>query len=373
MYTRELIYQIKRGPKTGTVLILGPQEVGKTSFVKTAFKNHKYVSFKDPDARLFAINDPERFLAFYKNEYGVILDDIEHVPTLLPHIKMSPEFGKKTSYFVLVSSQLLPTSVLATLPEKYSTLTLLPYSLKEMKENSIDVQQSADFYLLKGGYPRQWESDQSAMNHYYKTYVQTFIEREIKPKLLEKNIGIFEKFLTLCASNVGMVLNLDRLAEECGISYATARQWVALLEKHFFVFLLQPHGTRYNKRVTKSPKLYFFDTGLACALLRITTPEIVALHPLRTGLFENFIITDIYKQWSNAGYSPAQLSYWRDQNGRYMVDCLVHTDTHLISVDIKSGETLSSDCFKKLQTWNKISQTQHEHNIIIYAGHLIQA
>ena len=200
----------------------------------------------------------------------------------------------------------------------------------------------------------------------YLEYIQSFIEHEVRTRIHSHNVPVFQKFMQLCAGNVGQLLNLDRLGEECGVSFATARQWLALLEKHFFVFLLPPHSVSFNKRITKTPKLYFFDTGIACALLRISSTELLAIHPLRSSLFENLMIADLYKQFCNNGIEP-KLFFWRDQNGRYEVDCLIDAGGSLIALEIKSGETLSPDAFKKLESWSKISQTSAQ-NYLIYAG-----
>lgn len=360
MQSRDLTYTLKRRSRSPMVIVSGPKEAGKTTLVKNAFKSHKYVSFADADTRLFAANDPERFLSFYRNDLGIILDDIEMAYPLVPYLQT--EFKKQPGYFIVVSSEKIPQEILNTFTGNATFLTLLPCSVKEMEENNI--MRSADEHMVMGGYPESGPAWQAQ-------YIQAFLDLQIKPRLLAKNVPLFEKFMQMCAGQVGLLLNLDMLAEECGISFGTARQWLSLMETYFLVFLLPAHAESFNKRRTKTPKLYFLDTGIASSLLRIASPEILALHPLRSKLFENFMVADLYKQFCNNGLQPA-LSFWRDQNGRYEIDCLIKTESGLAAIDIKSGETLSPDCFKKLLAWNTLSQKSAEQNFIFYAGTKLQ-
>lgn len=374
MHSRDLAFVIKRILKSPTVLISGPRKTGKTAFAKSVFKSHKYVSFADTDTRLFAANDPERFLNFYKNPHGMIIDDVHHFPEIIASLRKYGEGidtevsqnvleRKRVNYFVLISSERLAEELLEQKP-KLSMFTLLPPSLKELLD--MGMEKTVDQQIIEGSYPAVCEN---FLPEYYQTYIHEFVEIDVRLRLLEKNVLPFYKFMQLCASQIGTILNLDIIAEECGISYATARQWLALLEHHFFVFLLPAHTADFQKRITKTPKLYFFDTGIAASLLRIATPDVLALHPLRPALFENLVIADFYKQFCMLGRQPA-LSYWRDQNGRISIDCIIDTGTTLIALDIKSGESLTDDAFKILKSWNKISGSSPTNNIIVYGGAL---
>ncbi len=364
MQSRDLTYILKRTSKLPVVIVSGPKESGKTTLIKTVFKNHKYVSFEDTDTLMFATNDPERFLNFYKNETGIILDEAQKVPAIFSHIQREVGTKKKPGYFILISSEKIPAKDLTVFTDKIGMLTLLPFSIKELTENGISP--SVDTCIINGGHPRLLNENVAPLDVYAPS-LQSFIEREVSAYIHTKNLAAFHKFMQLCAGHTGLLLNLDTIGEECGVSFATARQWLALLEKHFLVFLLPAHTKTFNKRVTKTPKLYFFDTGIACTLLRITNPEILAFHPLRSKLFENFMIADLYKQFCNAGLKPT-LSFWRDQNGRHEVDCLIDTGSSLVALEIKSGETVSVDAFKRLENWVKISQADPSTNFLIYAG-----
>lgn len=367
MYSRDLKYILKRQSKYPVVIVSGPREAGKTTLVKNAFRSHKYVSFDDRDTRLFATNDPEEFLTFYRNDSGIVIDEAQRVPTLLQSIQNEVAAQKRPGYFILICSEKLAAEQLACFTDKIGSLTILPLSLREQIEVA-EQPQSVDTSILMGGYPTACIG---APAQFYAGYIDFFMEQDIEPKLRATNIAAFQKFVKLCATNVGQLLNLDTLGEECGVSFATARSWVSLLEKHFFLFLLPAHTNAFNKRVTKTPKLYFFDTGIACALLGIQNADVLALHPLRSALFENLIIADLYKQFCNNGLKPP-LYYWRDQNGRYEVDCLVETDSSLVAIDIKAATTLAPDAFKKLTTWNALSETSAAHNFLISTGHEIK-
>ncbi len=365
MQTRDLTFILKRIAKTPVVLISGPRQSGKTSLVKTVFKNHKYLSFEDPDTLMFATSDPERFLNFYKNDVGIILDEAQRATILFEHIQKEVSTYKKAGACILVSSEKIPLEQLAVFREKIGTFTLLPRSLKESLEEGTLT--APDVAMLAHAHSKNVPD----AIQYYATFLHSFMEREVTLAIQEKNVPIFYKFMQLCAGQVGQLLNFDILAEECGISFATAKQWLGILEKQYITFFLHHHSSTFGKRVTKSPKLYFFDTGMAAALLRIHTTEILSLHPLRSKLFENLIIVDLYKQFCNNGLVP-KLFFWRDQNGRYDVECLIDTGFSLVALEIKSGETIGPDAFKKLAAWNKLSQQIEPHNFLIYAGTNLQ-
>ena len=295
------------------------------------------------------------------------MDEVQQIPALFNHIQTqlaawSAANKRKPGYFVLVSSEKLPEETLALMTDKIC-FTLLPFSIKEVAETRPEI--SVDEAILLGGYPDFISALQNESTS-YSAYIQSFVEHKARPHINAHNVPVFQKFLQLCAVNIGQLLNLDKLGEECGVSFATARQWLQLLEKHYLVFLLQPHGTTFNKRVTKTPKLYFFDTGIACSLLRISTAELLAIHPLRSSLFENLMIADLYKQFCNNGIEP-KLFFWRDQNGRYEVDCLIETGESLVALEVKSVSTLTYRCIKKLESWSKIFSKSWP-KLSIYAG-----
>jgi predicted AAA+ superfamily ATPase len=206
----------------------------------------------------------------------------------------------------------------------------------------------------------------------YPSYIQTYLERDVR--MLE-NIGDlteFARFTQLCAGRVGQLLHVDNLADDAGITAVVAKHWLSILEASYLIFLLQPHHRNFNKRVTKAPKLYFYDTGIACSLMRINSTETLAVHPLHGALFENMVIADLYKQYYNQAVRPP-IYFWRDQNGRYEIDCVIEHDAlTLVPIEIKSGQTISRDYFKGLQAWREITESPQTHGYVIYGGDATQ-
>jgi predicted AAA+ superfamily ATPase len=205
----------------------------------------------------------------------------------------------------------------------------------------------------------------------YPAYLQTYVERDVRQLINVGDLNQFQRFIKLCAGRIGQLLNISELAMVCGISGNTAQRWISTLEASYTIFLLQPHFTNFNKRVTKSPKLYFYDTGLACSLLDIPSVEAIALNPYRGHLFENFIIADFYKQYCNLGKRPP-IYFWRDMNGRIEVDCILQQADKLTPIEIKSGETVVADFFTAITAWGELTDTPPEKRYVIYGGDLVQ-
>ena len=220
--------------------------------------------------------------------------------------------------------------------------------------------------LFTGGYPRVYDAKIDP-SKFYPSYVKTYIEQDVSQLDRVEDLKTFQRFVQLCATRVGQLLVIGGLANECGISFHTARAWLSILEASYILFLLEPHYKNFNKRLTRSTKLYFFDTGLACSLLRITSPEMLSLHPLRGHLFENSMIADLYKQYCNLGVRPS-MYFWRDQNGRNEIDCILDEGMQLYPIEIKSGVTLTSNFFQGLLFWRELPGFPLENGYLIYGG-----
>lgn len=351
------------------VALLGPRQSGKTTLSRAYFKNHRLVSFEDPAIRDFALTDPRRFLADVENGHGIILDEFQHVPQLLSYIQLEvDERKRRPGYFVLTGSQnfLMNQAITQSLAGCVDIATLLPLSLHELQRNRLIGSNTIDTILLEGSYPRLF-AEGLDQGDFYSAYHHTYVEKDVRQLTNVPDLNSFRKFLALCAARIGQLLNLSDLAANCGISVPTAQRWIFILEASYIIFLLHPHTKNFNKRLTKAPKLFFFDTGLACNLLEISSSRMVSLSPFRGHLFENLIVSDLYKQFSNLGRRPP-LSFWRDRNGRIEVDCIIDYGGKLIPIEIKSSETVSSDFFKGIEQWNSLSQTDPADNLIIYAG-----
>ena len=267
-------------------------------------------------------------------------------------------------YLLAGSHNFLLMDINQSLAGRTAILSLLPFSHHEMQMGNV-LPATIDEEIYKGSYPRLYDKN-IAPPDYYPFYIQTYVERDVR---LMKNIGDLSKFIRfikLCAGRIGQLLNLSGLANECGISVSTATAWMSLLEASYIVYLLKPDHNNYAKRLVKSPKLYFYDTGLACSLLDIKSAEQVSTHFLRGGLFENLVINDFVKEAFNKGKDP-NLSFWRDSTGNE-VDLLQTVNGKQNAYEIKSGATYSSDYFKGISKWAKLSGAAPEQCFAIYTG-----
>ena len=372
MFQRRLAAELREYAKFPAIAILGPRQSGKTTLAKAAFKKHVYTSFEDLDTRSMAQQDPRKFLSVHENKHGIIIDEFQHVPDILSYIQLEVDEKKRPGYFILTGSQnfLMNQAITQSLAGRVGILTLLPLSLQELATNNINTKLTADACMFNGGYPRIYDK-QIKPDKLYPSYIQSYIERDVRQLTNVGDLRSFQRFMQLCAGRVGQQLNLSELASVCGISGSTAQRWISILEASYIIFLLQPFFENFNKRLTKTPKLYFYDTGLACALLGIKSPELLALHPIRAHLFESFILSDLSKQYFNIGKRPP-IYFWRDLNGRLEVDGIIDEGLKRFPLEIKSGETVAPDFFGGLTQWATLAQNPPHNGYVIYGGDLVQ-
>ncbi|MFH1838056.1 MAG: ATP-binding protein [Candidatus Kuenenbacteria bacterium] len=354
--------------KFPVVFLIGPRQSGKTTLVRNIFPKLDYVSLEDLDTRDFALRDPKGFLASFRK--GVILDEVQRVPNIFSYIQTIVDEKNVSGQFILTGSQniLLQENLSQSLSGRVAILKLLPLSFEELKNTQKKIN-SIEQYLFNGFYPRIYDKKITA-NDWYPNYIQTYIERDVR---LIKNIGnlsAFQKFIKMCAGRIGQILNLSSLGNECGISHNTAKSWLSVLESSYIVFLLKPYYKNFNKRLIKMPKLYFYDTGLACSLLGIQNEKQLSTHYLKGGLFESFVISEIFKKQFNSGAEPS-CYYWRDKSGNE-IDCLIEEGGKLLQIEIKAGKTISSDFFSGLQYWKKIVGKNNTNFSVIYGGDIDQ-
>ena len=347
------------------VALLGPRQSGKTTLAQNTFANYRYVSLENADIRSLALADPRGFLDNMLNEPGVILDEFQHAPALLSYLQTIVDTRYRPGFFILTGSQnfLLNQAITQSLAGRIGILTLLPLSINELRENQI-LPNSVDTVTFKGGYPRIYAQNFSP-DRWYPSYIQTYIERDVRQLKNIPDLSLFQKFMQLCAGRTGQVLNLTSLGNDCGISSVTARAWLSILEASYIVFLLQPYHNNFNKRLIKSPKLYFYDTGVACSLLGIESQEQFFRHYLRGGLVESLIISEFIKNFLNQGRIP-RIYFWRDSQG-HEIDCIVEKGNQLIPIEIKAGQTISSSYFSGLEYWHALTK-EDSQAYIIYAG-----
>lgn len=343
--------------------IIGPRQSGKTTLVRWLFKDYDYVNLENIDEREFAQKDPRAFLNQFQN--GLIIDEFQHVPDLLSYIQTRVDEVKKNGMYILAGSQnfLMNQAISQSLAGRVSLHTLLPLSIDELAQAKL-LPETEDALMYKGFYPSLYEAEVS-IEKWYASYVNTYLERDVRQLSQVADLSLFRKFMQLCAGRIGQIVNLTSLANDCGISDKTARGWLSILEASYILYVLQPHHKNFSKRLVKSPKIYFYDTGLASYLLRIK-PEQIGTHYLNGGLFETMIISDLFKSYYNRGVVP-RIYFWRDRTG-HEIDCILDEGVDLIPIEIKRGHTINQSFFKNLTFWNELSQTDPEKNYIVYGG-----
>jgi len=355
MFKRDLENTLREYSRFPVIALLGPRQSGKTTLAIETFKRHVYVSLEDVKTRELAEGDPERFLKFYENEFGIIIDEFQHVPAILSYIQLSVDSKKRPGYYVLTGSHnfLMNQAITQSLAGRVGILTLLPFSLGELNDNNL-TPESVDETIFNGFYPRIYD-EKFPPEQLYPSYIQTYIERDVRHLSNIGDLNTFKKFIKLCAARVGQLLNLTEIANACGVSAPTIQRWLSILEASYIVFLLQPYANNFNRRIIHHPKIYFYDTGIVCDLLSIESPERLSVDRLRGNIFENFVIADLYKQYCNKGKQPP-LYFWRDKNGTIEVDCIIEQSRTLFPVEVKSGEAISLDYFTNLKKWNALAQ-----------------
>jgi predicted AAA+ superfamily ATPase len=365
MITRALALKLKSlFLKFPVVSVVGPRQSGKTTLVKNVFPRSDYVSLEDQDTREFALKDPRGFLATYPK--SVIIDEAQRAPELFSYIQSAVDRRNKPGQFILTGSQnlLLHSRVSQTLAGRVAILKLLPLAMAELKNSRYEQSQS-ESYLIKGFYPRLYDQRIKPAD-WYPNYIQTYVERDIRLIKNISDLATFQKFVKMCAGRIGQILNLSSLGNDCGISHNTARAWLAILEASYLVFLLEPYHKNFNKRLVKMPKLYFYDTGLACSLLGIRNKSQLSTHYLKGALFESFILSEMFKDRFNQGREPGYY-YWRDKVG-HEIDCIAETSGGVRPIEIKSGSTVTDDYFSGLKYWAKLTGQAGKNSYVIYNG-----
>ncbi len=346
------------------VTLTGPRQSGKSTLLRNTFPDYKYVSLENTEYRLLAQNDPNGFLATYPDK--TIIDEVQLVPSLFSYLQTHTDLKEKVGMYLLAGSQnfLLMESITQSLAGRTAILKLLPFSRAELQTANL-VKENIDNQIFTGCYPRIYDRDIDAID-FYPFYIQTYIERDVRQLKHIGDINKFILFLKMCAGRIGQLLNLSSLANECGIAVSTAQAWLSVLEASYIIYLLKPDHNNYSKRLVKTPKLYFYDTGVACSLLNIIQVEQIATHFLRGALFENLVINEFVKKSLNTGQEP-QLSFWRDKTGNE-VDLIELIGGKQYAYEIKSGSTYSTDYFKGLRYWATHSHAETDACNVIYAG-----
>ena len=346
------------------VTVTGPRQSGKTTLAKAVFAEKPYLSLEDPDVRRMALDDARGFLERLPN--GAVLDEVQRAPELFSYLQTRVDADGRMGLFVLTGSQHfgLMSKVTQSLAGRTAFLELLPFSVDEVERAGAGLS-DLDAMLFTGGYPALYDRRLSP-REWFPAYVTAYVERDVRQLLKVQELETFQRFVRLCAGRSGQIMNLSALATDCGITHNTARAWVSVLEASYILFQLRPHHANFSKRLIKSPKLYFYDTGLLCWLLGIQEAAQLATHPLRGHIFETFVVSELVKTRLNRG-EQAAFHFWRDSNGNE-VDVIVDNGMKLMPIEIKSGKTLNRDFFTGLERWMALAGDRVASPALVYGG-----
>ena len=323
------------------ITVTGPRQSGKTTLCRYLFEDKPYFSMKDLDNREFARMDPRGFLD--EMPEGAVLDEIQHVPDLVSFIQTRVDEVKKPGMFILTGSRQfeMMQSVAQSLAGRTAVAKLLPFSFAEIYQKPVEI--TLDQMLYTGFYPRIHDQNLNPTEA-LSFYLSTYVERDVRQILSVNDLDRFSTFIRLCAGRTGQLLNMQSIGSECGITHNTVKSWLSVLQASCIIKLLQPYYANIGKRLVKSPKLYFLDTGLACLLLGIHRVEHLTGHPLRGSLFESYVVAEALKQMVHNGL-PEKLRFYRDSKGNE-VDLLTGGENRWIGWEIKSAKTVSKDFFR---------------------------
>ena len=354
--------------KMPVIAVTGPRQSGKSTLIQQLFPNHTYQNLEDIELRKFALSDPKGFLLNVGKK--AIIDEVQYAPELLSYIQVITDREKIAGQFVISGSQnlLLMGSIAQSLAGRVAIFNLLPFSMAEIHRTDFALPTYED-YIFKGFYPRIYDLDLNPTD-WLQDYLKTYVERDVRQILNVGDLGIFRQFLEICAGRIGQLVNFSDIGNMIGVSYQTVNKWISVLETSFIVYTLRPYHQNFNKRIVKTPKLYFYDTGLACALLNLRHLEDLNRHFAKGALFENFIINEILKNQLNQNLSPK--NYFWNVSGSYEIDLLLDKGGRLMPIEIKSSRTINSQFFEGLKYFQTLSGALSTESYLIYGGDEVQ-
>jgi predicted AAA+ superfamily ATPase len=344
------------------VCVIGPRQSGKTTLCKQLFTEKAYVNLEDPDVLLFAKSNPKAFLAKYPK--GAIFDEVQRIPELFNYLQGIVDASDETGQFILSGSNnfLMQQNISQSLAGRVGYIELLPFSLSEL-EVSNQRNESLNQQMLEGFYPDIIRKKSSA-SRWIANYIRTYLERDVR---LIRNIGdilVFSKFLKICASRTSQLLNMSSIAKELGVEHKTLDAWLSVLESSYILYRLPPYFNNFNKRLIKSSKIYFYDTGIVCHLLGIRSVEGLQKSNYYGAIFENFIVSEIIKNRKNKEQF-GEVYFYRDSTGNE-VDVLIENEGNVIPIEIKSAGKIQKEHHKNLKWFQKVFR--QEGGVLLYAG-----
>lgn len=346
------------------LVVTGPRQSGKTTFLRAEFADYRYVSLENPDTREYAEQDTRGFLVEYDDK--VIFDEAQYVPKLFSYLQGIVDENKVMGQFILSGSQNfnLMASITQSLAGRVAIFRLFPFDMAEMRAAGW-LTNDLPTVMTNGFYPAVFDRDIDPTK-YYRDYIDTYVKRDISQLVNVQDTQTFKKFLQLCAKRSAQQLNYTNLARDAGVSHTTVRNWLSHLDTSYITFSLHPYHKKYGKRLVKSPKLYFYDTGLLCRLLNIKVDDLSPLHPYWGALFENMIVSELYKQDVHQ-LQDRHYHYWRDSNGNE-VDVLYDEGLELNLIEIKAGTTIQGNIFKGLDYLGDVATDDVVNKILMYGG-----
>lgn len=333
--------------KYPVLLFTGPRQSGKTTLSRSMFPEHAYFNLENPDNREFAQSDPRGFLAQNTN---MIIDEAQNVPELFSYIQQIVDDNNEPGQYILSGSQnfLLLEKITQSLAGRVYIVELLPLSYAELSQHQ---QVDLSTLLLQGGYPRIYDKQISAKD-FFPSYIKTYVERDVRPIANVQNLALFRKFLTLCAHNVGQLFVASNIAKSLGVDMKTVKNWLSILETSYIAFTLNPYHNNLSKRIIKTPKLYFYDVGLAAFMLGIENEGELLISKYKGAIFENFVLLEMMKNHYAQGIHR-NYSFWRDSN-QNEIDLLIEKGKQVACVEMKYSQTVKQEFIKSLHYLDKI-------------------
>ncbi|MFZ4099337.1 MAG: ATP-binding protein [Chlamydiia bacterium] len=346
--------------------VLGPRQSGKTTLVRAAFPDHRYVNLDLITEAQAAAQDPEGFLRLKPSAAGLIIDEAQNVPELFSTLLPLVDEDQRPGRYILTGSQnfAMHARISESLAGRIALRTLLPLSIREAL-TAPAVPATLDQWLWTGLFPSVF-LNRFTPDEWYPEYITTYVQRDVRQLLDVGDLRAFTLVLKLCAGRIGQLLDLTSLATEAGVAVNTIKRWLSILEASYVISLVSPHHRNYNKRLVKTPKLYFMDTGLALALLGITTPGQVASYYQRGNLFENMIYVDLLKQAYNRGQRP-EIYFWREHSGME-VDFVLERPEGLLAIEVKSSVSIHPEAADSLLRYGELAGIPTERRLLVYGG-----
>lgn len=329
-------------------MLTGPRQSGKTTLLKNELPDFRYVNLEDPELRLWALEQPRDFLQ--SHPWPLIIDEAQYAPSLFSYLQLIIDQHNRPGMFILSGSQnfLVMQKVAQSLAGRSAILSLLPFSHEEIA--TVSELPDTNSLIIKGFYPRLYQQVQDS-SLFYKSYINTYVERDIRQLVNLRNLNDFIRFMKLCAGRCGQLLNISSLATEAGIAMNTCKSWLSYLSAGYVIQLIQPHFKNFNKKIVKTPKVFFTDTGLLCHLLGIDTTETLAIHALRGVVFENLVFVELLKRSIHNGKEPG-IWFWRDNHGTE-IDFLLDESARIITIEVKSGMNFHENYLDNLVRYRK--------------------